>query len=166
MAITHKPPPPSRDPGLYEADHYAWLVRNASLIRAGRLTEADLEHVAKELEDLGRNEKRTLGNHLAVLLLHLLKWQFEPQHRSSTWRGSIYNARDAIRESLRESPSLRNRVPELVADRFGIVRYNAVNETGLPESDVPTDCPYSVEQLMDPDFLPGVPHDRQSGLKC
>ncbi len=90
-----------------------------------------------------------------MLLVHLLKWQFQPLHRSSSWRGSIYNARDAIHELLKESPSLRNRVPELVADRYKLARQNAINETGMPDSSVPQACSYTVEQVLDEGFWPG-----------
>ncbi|MBS1201895.1 MAG: hypothetical protein H6R22_404 [Chromatiaceae bacterium] len=166
MTLAQKTSQSAHGVDLYEADHYAWLVHNAALIRAGRASDVDLGHIAQELEDMGRSEKRALGGHLTVLLLHLLKWQFQPLHRSSSWRGAIYNAREDIRALLKESPSLRVCVPELVADRFGIARYNTANETGLPETSFPSDCPYTVQQLMDPDFWPGVPQERQSGLKC
>ena len=155
MALATKAPKPTPDLELYETDYYAWLVHNAALIRAGRTKEADLAHIAEELEDMGRSEKRALDSHLVVLLQHLLKWQLQPKRRSKSWRLSIDNARDAIEELLSDSPTLRRRVPEAIEGRFAIARRNAITETGLPESDVPAICPYTPEQILDPSYWPG-----------
>lgn len=145
-------PPPIAD--LYEADYSRWLFENARLLREGRFSEADIENIAEQLEDMGRSEKRAAGSHIAVILTHLLKWQFQPDRRSSSWRLSIYNARTSVEDLLSESPSLRNRVPELVSDRYRIARNNAIIETGLAEDTLPLDCPYTPEQVLDPDFWP------------
>ena len=156
MALARKTPPPESAADLYEVDYCRWLFESAQLLREGRFSEADIANIVEELEDMGRSEKRALRSHIAVLLVHLLKWQLQPANRSSSWRGSIYNARDAIRELLQESPSLRKRVPESIADRYRVARRNAINETGLPESSFPLDCPYGVEQLLDEDYWPGA----------
>lgn len=74
---------------LYDQDFYAWANQQAALLRAGRLSEADIENIAEEIESMGRGEKRELVNRLTVLLLHLLKWQFQPSHRGNSWRLSI-----------------------------------------------------------------------------
>jgi hypothetical protein len=145
-------PPPIAD--LYEADYSRWLFENARMLREGRFSEADIENIAEELEDMGRSEKRAVGSHIAVILTHLLEWQFQPDQRSSRWRGSIYNARTSVDDPLSESPSLRNRVPELVTDRYRIARNNAIIEAGLAEDTFPLDCPYNPEQVLDPDFWP------------
>jgi hypothetical protein len=155
MALATKAPQPPPDPDLYEADYYAWLVHNAALIRAGRADEADLAHIAEELEDMGRSEKRALGSHLVIVLQHLLKWQLQPTRRSTSWRLSIDNARDAIEELLAESPTLRRKVPEAIQGKFAIARRNAITETGLPASGVPETCPYTPEQILDPSYWPG-----------
>jgi hypothetical protein len=154
MALAHKTPPPEPVADLYETDYSRWLFENARLLREGRFSEVDIANVVEELEDMGRSEKRALRSHIAVLLVHLLKWQVQPANRSSSWRGSIYNARDAIHELLSESPSLRNRLPELIADRFPIARRNAINETELPESSFPLDCPFDIGQLLKTDYWP------------
>lgn len=154
MALAQKTSQPVSEIDLYEADYYAWLVHNAGLIRAGRVSEADLENIAEELEDMGRSEKRALGSHFVVLLQHLLKWQLQPKRRSKSWRLTIDNARDTIAELLGESPSLRRRVPEFIAGKFPLARRNAITETGLPESGVPETCPYTPEQVLDPTCWP------------
>jgi hypothetical protein len=148
-------PRPEHPGDLYERDYAAWLFHNAALIRAGRFAEVDIANVAEELEDMGRSETRAVGSHIAAILMHLLKWQFQPQQRSSGWRGSAYNARRAFERLLEESPSLRRRVPDLVTSRYRDARYNAVNETGLPEAVLPEDCPYTPEQVLDDGFWPG-----------
>ena len=154
MALARKTPPLEPAADLYETDYSRWLFENARLLREGRFSEADIANVVEELEDMGRSEKRALGSHISVLLLHLLKWQDQAANRSSSWRGSIYNARDAIQELLSESPNLRNRLPEPIADRFPITRRNAINETDLPESSFPVDCPFDIGQLLDTNFWP------------
>lgn len=139
---------------LYEHDFYRWLRENASLLRTGRLSEADVQNIAEELEDRGRSERRALASHIAVLILHLLKWQFQPSQRSSGWRGSIYNARRSILRLLGDSPSLRGLVPNLIIEAYQDARFNAANETGLPESAFPDQCPYTPEALLDEAFWP------------
>jgi hypothetical protein len=159
MAQARKTPPerpdPQGGPDLYESDYAAWLYHNAALIRAGRFAEVDIENVAEELEDLGRSEQRALASQIAVILLHLLKWQLQPEQRSGSWRGFVHKRRRSAQDLLAESPSLRPRVPELVADRYGIARCNAAIETGLPDSAFPVDCPYGVDQILDDAFWPG-----------
>jgi hypothetical protein len=155
MGLAQKTPSPAPIASLYEADYSRWLFENAPLLRVGRFSEADIANIAEELEDIGRGEKRAVGSHIAMRLRHLLEWQFQPDLRSSSWRGSIYNARGSIEDLLGERPGLGNRVPELVADRYAIALYNAVIETGLPESAFPATCPYSPEEVLDPGYWPG-----------
>lgn len=158
MALAFKTPPLIPDSNLYETDFYAWLIHNSTLIRAGRVAEADLANIAEELEDMGRSEKRAIGSHLGVLLLHLLKWQFQPEQRSNSWRGSIFNARRAIAKRLKDSPSLRGMIPSLIVEEYPDARFNAANETGLPESIFPDVCPYRIETMLERDFWPGPIH--------
>lgn len=139
---------------LYEQDYVRWLFENAALLRNRQLEALDVENIAEELEDMARSDVRALGSHLAVVMLHLLKWEHQPGHRSSGWRGSIYNGRTAVRDLLEDSPSLRNRLPELVARQYPRARYNAANETGLPESTFPDTCPYTIDQLLSTDYWP------------
>ncbi len=100
-----------------------------------------------------RSEYQAIESHMGVLLLHLIKWEFQPQQRSSSWRGSIHNAHRSIAKRLKESPSLRARLAEARTEESADTRYNASNETGLPENAFPADCPYSVEEALDADGL-------------
>ncbi|WP_295454069.1 DUF29 domain-containing protein [uncultured Thiodictyon sp.] len=148
-------PTPITISDLYEIDFSRWLFENAALLRQGRFAEADIPNIAEELECLGRGERRAVENHLVVLLLHLLKWELQPEQRSRNWRASIYNARDGANDLLRDSPSLVSRVPELVAESYEEARDNAILETELPESSFSEVCPYTVEQVLDETFWPG-----------
>ena len=74
---------------LYDKDFYSWTQQQAALIRQGRLEELDLDNILQEIECMGRSEQRLLSHHLDILLLYLLKWQHQPDYRSTGWKGSI-----------------------------------------------------------------------------
>jgi hypothetical protein len=140
---------------LYETDFYAWATGQAALLRAGDLSQADVAHIAEEIESMGRSERRALVGLLSVLLLHLLKWQFQPSHRGASWRLSIANARDDLADLLADNPSLRARLDEAVASAWRRARRRAAAETGQPESAFPSVCPWSHEDVLAEDFWPG-----------
>src|SRR5947209_816075 len=103
---------------LYERDYYGWIEHNLNAIRGGLLHEVDWVNVAEELEDMGKSERRALRSHVARLLAHLLKWSYQPKRRQSSehsWRSTIEHARESINEVLEESPSLKPRLPQLLA---------------------------------------------------
>lgn len=154
MALTFKAVVTPAVVAFYERDYYRWLIENANLLRTGRVSEADLDRIAEELEEMGRSERRALASHISVQVSHLLKWQFQSSHRSSSWRGSIQNARSSIQDLLDESPSLRDQLTPLVVSKYPNARFNAANETNLPESTFPDDCPYRLEDLLNVDFWP------------
>ena len=93
---------------LYERDFYAWANQQAALLRAGQLSDADIENIAEEIESIGRSEKRALISRLSVLLVHLLKWQFQPERRDKSWRITIEQQRDQLDDQLNDNPSLRS----------------------------------------------------------
>jgi len=136
----------------HDADFYAWAIDSAARLRGGQVSEVDLASVAEELEDMGKAQKHALGGHLKILILHLLKWRYQPGLRGVSWRLSIANARDEIAELLEDSPSLAPRLPEILARRYPAARSRAALETGLPIDVFPADCPFAVAQLLDPDY--------------
>ena len=140
---------------LYDQDFLEWTVRNAGLLRAGRFGEADIEHIAEEIEDMGKSQRRALGSRLEVLLAHLLKWKFQPGGRSSSWESTIRIQRTKIAKLLREMPSLSHGVAEEFADAYHTAVLAAVGETGLPRSAFPAACPFSSDQVLDEEFFPG-----------
>jgi len=138
----------------YNGDFYAWTLETARLLRAGCLDQVDLTQVAEEIEGLGRSDRHALGSQLKVLMLHLLKWRHQPSHRGVSWRLSIANARDEIAALLRDSPSLKTRVEGLAKDRYAGARKQAELQTGLPLATFPEGCPFTIEQLLNDDYLP------------
>jgi hypothetical protein len=139
---------------LHDQDFYAWANEQAGLLRAGRLSEADIEHIAEEIESLGKSEKRELVSRLRVLLLHLLKWQFQPSHRSVSWEVSIANNRDQLAVHLDDNPSLRTAIPAAMTQAYRYASREAASGTGLSKAVFPQSCPWSYEQMMDLDFWP------------
>ena len=140
---------------LYERDFYAWANEQAALLRDRRLSEADIENIAEEIESMGRGEKRELVSRLTVLLLHLLKWQAQPGRRGNSWRGSIRVQRLALESHLRDNPSLKAVLPAAVEEAFRIAVIEAEAETGLSKATFPESCRWDFEQVMAEDFWPG-----------
>jgi Domain of unknown function DUF29 len=157
MAETVAPPRPAKvepDPG-YDEDFVLWTERQTALIRAGRFELVDWENVAEEIESSGISDRRQLRNRLAVLMMHLLKWQFQPMHRSRSWQSTIRVQRGRIERLLKESPSLRPEVAELAGDEYGAARQEASAETGFAPRTFPRSLPYTAEQILDDGFFPG-----------
>jgi hypothetical protein len=144
---------PTRSP-LYDSDFYAWSREQAELLRRGELARADIEHIAEEIDSLGRTEKRELISRLTVLLLHLLKWRYQPRKRGPSWEASIANQRDDIAEHLDDNPSLRPLVPQTLAAVYRRASREAVAETGLPATTFPDACPWTAEEALDEGFWP------------
>jgi len=139
---------------LYDQDFYAWTAEQAALLRAGRLDQADIENIAEEIESMGRSEKRELVNRLAVLLLHLLKWRFQPSHRGNSWRLTIKEQRYRLNAHLRDNPSLKAQLDDAIRDAYRLACVEAARETGLAESSFPADCPFDFDQAIAEDFWP------------
>jgi Domain of unknown function DUF29 len=142
---------------LYDQDFYAWANEQARLLRAGDMTQADIEHIAEEIESIGKAEKRELVSRLDVLLMHLLKWRFQPTGRSTSWRLSIEEQRRKLARHLADNPSLKSRLTEAMADAYGDSILAAARETGLDRSLFPASCPWSFEQIISPYFWPDHP---------
>ncbi|MDZ5649798.1 DUF29 domain-containing protein [Nitrospirillum sp. BR 11828] len=140
--------------GLYEQDFYAWANEQAALLRSGQVSAADIEHIAEEIESMGKAEKRELANRLVVLLLHLLKWQYQPVRRGSSWEATIRVQRRDLAVHLQDNPSLKAKLPEAIQQAYGNALIMAADETGLPEATFPAECPWPFEQIMDAGFWP------------
>ncbi|MEI6559970.1 MAG: DUF29 domain-containing protein [Rhodospirillaceae bacterium] len=138
----------------YEADFYAWSHEQAALLRAGRLDAVDIDHLAEEIESMGRAEKRELVNRLVVLILHLLKWRFQPALRGNRWRLGVEEQRYRLADYLDDSPSLKARLPEAIRDAHRLALVDAERETGLARETFPVLCPWSFEQMIAASFWP------------
>jgi hypothetical protein len=138
----------------YDEDFYAWAGEQAKLLAEGRFAEADLEHIIEEIECLGRSEKRELRARTRQLLVELLKWDCQPGYRCGSWRAAILGLRDHIQDVLRDSPSLRPALPAVIADEWPLVVDRTIRETGIYREYMPTECPWTTEQVLDQDFWP------------
>jgi len=140
----------------YETDFHAWAIESACLVRQGRLAELDLNHIAEELESMGASERRELLNRLQILLMHLLKYQFQPERRGKSWKLTIIHQRTAIERLLKQSPSLRRLLEdqEELLDIYQKAVREAVLETDLDRYIFPVECPYSVMDMLDDGFWP------------
>lgn len=138
----------------YEKDFYAWTLHNAELMRQGKLSEIDVENIAEEIESMGRSDKRELVSRLAVLIMHLLKWQCQPKGHGSSWITTIKNQRIDITDLLDESPSLKHELDLKLSKAYEKAVINAADETKLSEKTFPTECPFSLEQCLDFNFFP------------
>ena len=145
----------------YDADRIAWLERQAAPARSGDAAALDLDHLAEELEDMGRAERRELRSRLETLLMHLLKYEFQPPARSASWRGTIVDQRLRIRDALDESPNLLRFLERSFVEAacYADALARAIAETGLAIEQFPETCPYTLDQALDPGFWPGPgPH--------
>jgi hypothetical protein len=136
----------------YDSDFHAWALRNARLLRAGRLDELDVEHIAEELESMGASERRELLSRMQVLMVYLLKQQYQPSRRGKSWRLTINHQRTAIERLLEQSPSLARLFDAAnLAKVYRKAVRDAVIETDLVAHLFPADCPYSLDELLDDD---------------
>jgi Domain of unknown function DUF29 len=142
---------------LYERDFYAWANEQAALLRAGKLSALDVENVAEEIESMGRAQRNELTNRLAVLLTHLLKWQFQPERRGRSWELTIREQRRQVGRDIKQNPSLRPLVGEILADAYGDALLAAQRETELPETAFPAGCPWTFDEAMNTEFA-WAPH--------
>jgi hypothetical protein len=137
-------------------DFALWAAEQAALLGSGRFDRVDIENVVGELEYLGNSQKSEITNRLRVLLSHLLKWQFQPSGRSNSWTATLVEQRTEIAEVIRRSPSLKHYPASALDERtYQIASLRASGETGLALGAFPETCPYTIEQILDPDFLPG-----------
>jgi Domain of unknown function DUF29 len=140
----------------YETDFYAWLQAQAGHLRAKEWNSLDIDNLAEELDTLGRSERNAVWSHLRILLLHLLKWAYQPERRGRSWRRGILLARQHLARRLRDSPSLRPELPALVVEAYVDARRLAVVEADLPEAAFPATCPWTPDELQEEAFLPAL----------
>ena len=148
------PPLTSLRAAGYDDDFVCWLEQQLALLRARKFDELDLENVIEEFEAMGRSERRELSSRLQVLLMHLLKCQYQPGRKTRSWLGTIIEQRAAILDHLEQSPSLRQQVGPFAGKAYNTAVELAANQTGLPMSSFPAENPYTPQQLLDPDFVP------------
>lgn len=133
---------------LYEQDFYQWTQEQSALLKAGALSQLDVENLIEEVESMGKSQKKELYSRMAVLLMHLLKWDFQAEQRSGSWKSTILTQRRELRFLLKDNPSLKRAIPEAIELVYRDAVEDAAAETGLPESAFPESCQYSTEEIM------------------
>jgi hypothetical protein len=145
-----------RTPVMKEADLYSWALRQAELLRAGRLSEIDPAGIAEEIDDVGDEQYDKLESALRVLMLHLLKWDNQPTMRSCSWTMTVREQRRRALRQLRKNPGLKSRLDEALADAYEDARDEASSETGLPLRAFPATRPFDYAEIMErPIVWPG-----------
>jgi hypothetical protein len=140
---------------LHDQDFYAWTQQQAGLIRAGKIAELDFENLLEEVESMGASERSQLQNRLKVLVGHLLKWQYQPSHRSRSWDATIEEQRLSVASLIDDNPSLKPIFAERLGKAYQQGVLLAVKETNLDKKTFPSVCPYTQEQILDLGFYPG-----------
>lgn len=144
----------NQDAELYDTDFFKWTQRTAQLLRAGDFTEVDARHAAEEIEDMGKRDLREVNSRLQVVLVHLLKWKWQPRRRSASWRTTLVTQRVEIDAALSDSPSMRRRVDSTLDRTYAGAVKRAAVETQLSPNAFPPTCPFSLDQALDTEFLP------------
>jgi Domain of unknown function DUF29 len=141
--------------GLHAQDFFQWTQSQADCLLRGRWEELDIKNLVEELEALGRSEQKELGSYLQLLFMHLLKCQYQPERRTKSWDNTLTNCRDQIQDCLEDTPSLQRFLQdeEWIEKYYRRARREAAKETMQPIELFPAQCPYTIEQALDIDFL-------------
>lgn len=139
---------------LYDRDFYLWLKTTIDQLRENNFSKVDLPNLIEELESMGRSEKQTLESNLQIVLMHLLKYKYQPKRRSNSWRFTILEHRDRLETSLENSPSLKPYFFEVFDKCYVKARKKAATETGLSIDTFPAKSPFTPEETLNPDYLP------------
>jgi Domain of unknown function DUF29 len=139
---------------LYDQDFCLWAEQTAQLLRTGQYSAIELENLIDEVEDMSRSEKRALLSNARVVLMHLLKYQYQPEKRSNSWLSSIREHRTRLHDTFRDSPSLRGYFQTMFDECYQNARKQAADETGLSLQTFPIEPPFTLDDCLDEDFLP------------
>jgi hypothetical protein len=139
---------------LYQQDFYLWLETTVKLLEEESWKKIDGENLVEELKSMGKSEKNALKSNLRILLMHLLKYQCEPERRSNSWLYTIFEHRKRLQDSLQESPSLKRYLAEVFEECYQDARKAASLETGLSRDTFPFNSPFSIDEVLDEEFLP------------
>jgi hypothetical protein len=138
---------------LYDQDYYLWIQQTLQVLQSGEFSELDAKNLSEEIEDMGISQKNSLESNLIVLLIHLLKWKYQPEQRSGSWKGSIREHRRRILKSFKDSPSLKRYFAEIFEECYQEAREQASDQTGLSPENFPGQCPFTQELILTLDYL-------------
>lgn len=137
---------------LYTTDFYAWTQQQANFLRQGKLDDIDIINLIEEIESLGKQQKQELKNRLGILIGHLLKWNYQPNRRSKSWKYTIQEQRLQIIDLLEQNPSLKPYIEEAITKAYQLGLLLIGRETSLNPKELPIQCPYTIEQIIDTSF--------------
>ncbi|QJD28583.1 DUF29 domain-containing protein [Methylococcus geothermalis] len=139
---------------LYERDFFGWTLQQSELLKAGRFSELDTEHLCEEIEALGRSARLQLTRRLEVLLTHLLKWGHQPESHGQRWESAILDQRRRLAKLMEANPSLKPALHVCFLETYDNARFSAMMETGLTLDAFPAQPPFDLVEVLDPDYLP------------
>ena len=105
---------------LSSTSHYKTAMALKNEIASGNLPEAVIG-IEELIQALSRSEKRALKSQLIRLMLHIIKWQSQPERRSLSWVASIKDAREEIADIQEETPNLTDNVIKELWDKAFII---------------------------------------------
>ncbi|MEA5509359.1 DUF29 domain-containing protein [Crocosphaera sp. UHCC 0190] len=139
---------------LYDKDYYLWVQETIKLLQHKKFNAIDLDNLIEEMEDMGRSEKKAVTSNLRILLMHLLKYQYQPEKRTNSWLFTIREHRKRLKEAFKTSPSLKNYYGEVFSECYQDARELATDETGLSIEIFPKTSPFSINNTLDTNYLP------------
>ena len=141
-------------PDLYERDYCLWLETTIQQLQRGQFADIDLDNLLEELTDMVKRERRSLESNLEIVLMHLLKYRYQPEKRSNSWRYTLLDRRDRISRLLEDSPSLKPYLERVFVKCYGKARQKAAVETGLAIDLFPEESPFEISETLNIDYLP------------
>ena len=144
----------SKRPSLYDSDFNQWSEEQSRALANRQTGGLDWDNLAEEIASLGRSDKREIESRLNVIIMHLLKWKYQPAEHKPGWQSTLIEQRERIHKLIRESPSLREYPAQVVDEEYALARTKAAAETGMSEAAFPARCPFTMGQILDLRFLP------------
>jgi hypothetical protein len=139
---------------LYQSDFNLWLEKNLALLKERGFAQLDIDNLVEEIEDMGNNRKDALESNLMRVFQHLLKWKYQPQKRTNSWRASITEHSLRLNKTFKKSPSLKPYFENVYEECYQDARLVASRETGIDMSIFPEICPFKPNDVLDPNYLP------------
>jgi hypothetical protein len=139
---------------IYEQDFDQWLTITAQLLKEKEFNALDLENLINEIDSMGKNNKRELKNRLVVLIMHLLKWKYQPQKKSKSWLKTINEQRRQLDFLLEDNPSLKREIETIITKCYEKAKKEASLESDLALNIFPAQNPFPLADILDDDFFP------------
>ena len=143
-------------PTAYETDVYAWMQEQAAFLDGKHWDALDLANLLEEVLSVGVSQYTAVSSAVYQILVHLLKWRYQPARQSRSWRVSLLEHRSRIPRRLRRAPSLAREIPRMILEEYPAACRKASAQTDLPLATFPETCPWTVEQVLHEDFWPDV----------